>query len=228
MLHERIDYLLKTGGVIHIRGESGTGKTLLATRFAAAVSRSNRVDWLCADGKKAFASALTRNVIHYGGMPSNIMILQPKGHVEARAAIMSLRETVNYNTRLIVIDPVTRVLNLGIRDLEMWDRVLVEEILPTIAGLAAEIHVCFILTSEVRMLDEQNVPIHQGIIRKWTDLEIFLERSKTDWTTINLLDQLEGLQHIGDMRLTEEGIVEISTNYQGGDQTDCSESTCTV
>ncbi|MCK5238148.1 MAG: hypothetical protein KAR33_01300 [Candidatus Thorarchaeota archaeon] len=229
MLHERIDQLLANGGIIHIRGGPGTGKTVLASRIAAEVSRRGRVEWLCNDGKISFTEVLTRNIQRHGGLSSNITILQPRGHLEARIIIESLRESVSHDTRLVVIDPLTRVLDMGRRSEEMWGRVLIEETLPTIAGLALETSVCFLVTSEVRMIDEADIPIHHEKIRQWTDLEVKLDRPRMrGMTHIHLQDNGQGPVHIGGMRITREGTVEILAPTKGGDETDCSESPCTA
>ena len=229
MLHESVDQLLEKGGIIHIRGESGSGKTVLASRIAAEVSRRGRVEWLCTDGKTAFTKSLKRNIQQYGGLSSNFLILQPRGHLEARIIIGSLRESVNHHTRLVVIDPLTRVLDMSRRTGDMWGRVLFEETLPTIAGIAMETSVCFIVTSEVRMLDEENSPIHHEKIRKWTDLELILARPRTSGrTTIHLQDDGQEPVYLGEMTITREGKVEILMSEKGGEETDCSESPCTA
>ncbi|MFX1440972.1 MAG: hypothetical protein ACFFFD_12050, partial [Promethearchaeota archaeon] len=95
--------LLELGGIIHVIGPAGSGKTLLATAIAADASRTSRVEWINADSKKRFIPHLKATIKHLSGVESNVSVMMTKGHKQALDAVLRLPIAITPDTSLIVI-----------------------------------------------------------------------------------------------------------------------------
>lgn len=166
---------LNMGGLIHFWGPAGCGKTLLAVALASDVSKQARVDWINTDGKKSFVGYLKTNIASTGGRPENVTISM----VDTQAELLDIIENLPKSElpALLVIDPITRVLDLGRENPTLWGRELVEDVLPTLAGIVASNDITIIITSESRMVEESKTqPIHHKTISKWIDHDFCLSR----------------------------------------------------
>ncbi|MDF1537707.1 MAG: PhoH family protein [Candidatus Thorarchaeota archaeon] len=172
-----LDTLTDTRGLIHLSGSAGSGKTLLAAAIAAKATRSSHVDWLAIDGKPGFIGYLKRNLQYYGGLESNLTLTRISAATEAKTAIMDTANRLRHNTRLIVVDPITRVLDMSRHDNTLWGRDLFEEALPTLAGIANSRALCVILTSEVRENEAGPKAIYHKKIRSWVSTDLILDRT---------------------------------------------------
>jgi predicted nicotinamide N-methyase len=199
-------------GLVHIRGPAGAGKSLLAVAIAAEVSTNSHVEWINTDGKSSFIPHLRRNIEARGGRMDSISITMAHNHNEALEAILNLVTLVEPDTALVVVDPVTRVVDMSNVDSTMWGEELIEKALPTLAALAAN-GVTVLATSENRsLLEGEDVPVHHQAIRRWADKEVAIQRERLgSYSTISDIDLKSGTQKpIGRLRLLNTGLIEVT------------------
>jgi hypothetical protein len=168
--------LLRESSIIHIGGAGGSGKTLLAAELAAWKSRTNSVDWLCADGKRAFIGYLKRAVKSSGGVQSNLILTIADNHQGVLQSILSAHDRLRSDTALIIVDPITRVLDMSRKDEIMWGRALFEEALPTLAGLSIQREISLLITSEVRFRGDKTTPVFWENLRTWLDADLLIKK----------------------------------------------------
>ncbi|MHA1927643.1 MAG: hypothetical protein ACTSV2_03575 [Candidatus Thorarchaeota archaeon] len=220
--------VLSYGGIVHLSGTAGSGKTLLAASIAATISKSGHVDWVCADGKTSFIAYLKSNIGSVGGNQQDLTVTIAHGYEQVREVVMCTVDRLRDTSRLIVIDPVTRVLDMSHEDLDMWGRELFEDILPTLAGLTISKGVCVLILSEMRHGENGVSPVYHRSIKTWLDLDISLTRIEQDSITkISVLNDgdLEPL-HVADMKVSTTGVVEIVGIDTTRGVKDCSEDHC--
>lgn len=199
---------LGLGGLIHLCGTAGVGKTLLAVALATDVSKHARVEWINADGKKSFVRYLKRNIEASGGCSDNVTITMTDDQSELLELIQSFPNTELPS--LIVIDPITRALDLARDDPTLWGREIIEDVLPTLAGLVATNDLAIVITSESRMLeDSENRPVHHSTIAKWIDHDLCLNRDLSGSPThiVRKIDDTE--QETAQLKVDQTGVLEI-------------------
>jgi DNA replication protein DnaC len=203
---------LGLGGLIHLYGPAGSGKTLLAVALASDVSKHSRVEWICTDGKKSFVSYLKNNITASDGSPEKVSITIVEGQTELLELIRKLPESDLPS--LLVIDPITRVLDLGRENPTMWGRELVEDVLPTLAGLSTANDLAVVITSESRMLDDSNNhAIHHSAISKWIDHDLCLNRDMSGSRT-RIVRRSEDIdQETALLKVDQSGILEIIPRF---------------
>jgi hypothetical protein len=199
---------LELGGLIHLWGAAGSGKTLLAVALASDVSKQARVEWICTDAKISFVSYLKNNVAASGGHPENVSITLVNCQSELVELIRNLPKT-NLPS-LLVIDPITRVLDLGRENPTMWGRELVEDVLPTLAALVASNDLAIVITSESRMFDDSSChAVHHSTITKWIDHDLCLNRDLSSSRT-HIVRKLDDIEHeTAQLVVDNSGILEI-------------------
>ncbi|TFF92822.1 hypothetical protein EU546_07075 [Candidatus Thorarchaeota archaeon] len=201
-------------GLVHVIGLAGSGKTAFASRLAVDASSNGRVEWICNDGKSSVLRYLRSTAQVCTGTHESIYVTFTREPSEAMAVIVSLSKRLNDEVSLVVIDPITRTLDLANVDSPMWGRELIEEIMPVLASLANNKGTPILLTSECRYVPDLGViPIHHETIQKWIDREILLKRSYGETeTSIQELTPSGNLGTIGKLWLTESGAVELRSN----------------
>ena len=199
---------LNLRGLIHFWGPAGCGKTLLAVALASDVSKQARIDWINTDGKKSFVNYLKANIASTGGRPENVTISM----VDTQAELLDVIETLPMSElpALLVIDPITRVLDLGRENPTLWGRELVEDVLPTLAGLVASNDIAIIITSESRMVEESKTqPIHHETISKWLDHDLCLSRDISSSNTHIKRKFQDSVQETAELRVDSSGLLQI-------------------
>ena len=162
-------------GLVHLWGSAGSGKTLLACALAGVASKHGRVEWINTDGKKSFVSYLKRNIEASGGKVENVTITMTDDQSELLELIRTLPDSKLPS--LIVIDPITRVLDMAREDPTLWGQEIVEDVLPTLAGIVSSNDLDIVITSESRMLEDSgNRAVHHNTITKWIDHDLCLNR----------------------------------------------------
>ncbi len=196
------------GGLIHLWGIAGSGKTLLAVALAADVSKHARVEWINTDGKKSFVSYLKRNIVASGGHLDNVSITMTDDQSELLELIQALPKTDLPS--LIVIDPITRVLDLARDDPTLWGREIVEDVLPTLAGMVTTNDLAIVITSESRMLEDSgNRAVYHNTIAKWIGHDLCLNRDLSGSLT-HIVRKIEDVeQETAQLRVDQTGILEI-------------------
>jgi RecA/RadA recombinase len=200
---------LALDGLIHLWGNAGSGKTLFACSIATEVSRYSKVEWINTDSKQSFIPYLKRSIEFAGGSIQNVSVTMANDRQEVRELILGLSRSLPEGVSLIVIDSITRLLDMAREDPILWGRELFEEALPTLAGIVDEKGVKIIITSESRAMSEAgNLAVHHRTIKKWVDHDILLVRSALEDSTriMRVVDTPEDQEQIGILRLMEDGI----------------------
>lgn len=210
--------LLRMGDLFHIWGEAGSGKTLLACSLAAEAARDGSVRWICADGKRSFVRALKSNTKNSSKITVNIL----NRHREVQEVILSICEMGPDGTSLIVVDPITRVLDMTRHEELMWGRDLIENALPSLVALT-ELGVKVVLVSEVRSLEERFTPVMHESILIWKPVDIQVVRSLERDSRL-LIDG----NPLARMIIDNKGVVRLSVPTQEWRRSECSESQFSV
>lgn len=191
---------LNLEGLIHIWGKAGSGKTLLASIIASNESRYSKVEWINTDAKQSFVPQLKRLVESEEGVMENIIVTMLNDRHEIREVILNLAERLDPEVSLVVIDSITRILDLARADPILWGREMIEEALPTLAGLVDQKGLSVIITSETRaMEDSKNLAVHQKTIAKWVDHDFLLIKTTMD-SSSQIMRGLENKHQIGILR----------------------------
>lgn len=199
---------LGLGGLTHLWGSAGSGKTLLAVALASDVSKHATVEWINTDGKMSFVRYLKKNIAVSGGRSENVTITMTDSQSDLLELIQSLPNSDLPS--LLVIDPITRVLDLARKEPTLWGREIVEDVLPTLAGLVAANDLAIIITSESRMLEDSvNRAIHHEAISKWIDHDLCLNRDMFG-TLTHIVTKIEDTElETAQLRMDQTGVLEI-------------------
>lgn len=199
---------------MHLSGSAGTGKSLLASIIAALFSRSGAVVWIATDGKSGFIKHLKCNLEHYGGVSSNISVTRVMGYTAILEVIHSIDEHMSENTCLVVIDSITRVLDMSRNDPLLWGRVLFEEVLPILASVSETRKIPILLTSEVRDTEGTSKAVYHSKFKQWAHMDLVLERPHG--LSYSKILQCEGsdcsYEEVGRLELNPEGWASLSFN----------------
>ena len=155
------------------------------------------------------ASFLKRSIDIVGGSISNVSVTMANDRQEVRDLILNLSESLPDGVSLIVIDSITRLLDMAREEPILWGRELFEEALPTLAGIVDDKGVTVILTSESRAMNELgNLAVHHRTIKKWVDHDIMLVRNALGNSTriMRVIDDPGNQEQIGILRLMDDGI----------------------
>lgn len=163
-------------GLTHIWGPPGSGKTVLTSLLAALKTRHGRVEWVSTDGKMSFVESLRLNISSVKGNVQNVEVMSPWGPEEVRETLLATTDRSDSSTVLVVVDSITRVLDMAQVDDVMWGRELIEEVMPTLAAISM-MGVDMIVVSESRCFDDEIRPVHGDTIRRWASYEIVVERT---------------------------------------------------
>ncbi|MFW9982649.1 MAG: hypothetical protein ACFFE3_12130, partial [Candidatus Thorarchaeota archaeon] len=178
-------------------GKAGSGKTLLASIIACNESRYSKVEWINTDAKQSFVPQLKRIVESEEGVMDNITVTMANDRHEIREVILNLSEFLDPEVSLVVIDSITRILDMAREDPILWGREMIEESLPTLAGLVSNLRVNIIIISETRAMEDSNIlAVHQKTISKWVDHDILLTKTNVD-SSSKIMRGLKNRHQIG-------------------------------
>jgi hypothetical protein len=214
------------GDLFHIWGDAGSGKTLLACALATEVLSQGHVSWICTDGKRSFISALKKNIAGLKAPEYNTTVRIPSNHREVQETIVSVCNDLHPETAMLVVDPITRTLDMSRRDALMWGRELVEEALPSLVALSDN-EVKVVIVSEVRCLGDRTVPVMYDSIMRWHPTDLRLVRGPGRDSTIYLRND-DNEEPLARMTVEDSGIVRLSDNLIQGRQNNCSENRSSV
>jgi hypothetical protein len=199
---------LELDGLVHIWGRGGSGKTHLAIAIASEVAIHSHVLWINTDGKYSFIPRLRLNITSQGGKRENVSIVL--GHRDAAKAVGRVRESMRENTGIIVVDTISRVLDLGRKDPTMWGRELIEHSLPTLAGITHVKDCPVLILSEGRQLEDGASPVHHELIRKFSDYEIQVQRDLPRPISTILRTEGDTVFVLAEMVIDDEGLVDVT------------------
>jgi hypothetical protein len=203
----RLEPILGERNLVHLWGRAGTGKTLLAVALATEASRHGCVEWINTDGKRSFVLPLKASIKAAGGYSSKVNVTLTRGCTEALETIMALPSTVPPGTTMIVVDPITRVIDMGNVDDIMWGRELREDALPALAALASG-GVKVIIVSEVRSTEIGVLPVLYDSMKRWRPRSLKAVRGPGRHSTL-LLPASEGEEVLAVMKLDDEGLLQL-------------------
>jgi hypothetical protein len=203
----RLEPLVGSTRLLHLWGSAGSGKTLLAASLAAEASRSGIVEWINTDGKRGFIPILRANIAAVGGASSNIRVTLAQGSAEAQAAVMGTLEGTHPETRMVVVDPITRILDMSRVDDILWGRELIEDALPSLAALA-ERGIVVVLVSEVRSTEVGVVPVMHDSVKHWKPRSLRAARGPGRHSTL-FLPTPEGEEVFAVLRVDERGLIQL-------------------
>lgn len=205
---------LGLGGLIHIWGAAGTGKTLLACKIASEESKTGKVEWVNTDAKQSFIPYLKRLVESGDGILDNIVVTMVSDRSTIRNLILNLRDSLDRDVKLIVIDSITRVLDMARHDHTLWGRELIEEALPTLAGVVKSLGVNIIITSETRNVENSGtIAVHHRAITQWSDHDICLVKDDVKDSS-KLFNGAELESQIGIFNFSNNSLTVLSTREE--------------
>ncbi|MHA2355350.1 MAG: hypothetical protein ACXADC_09265 [Candidatus Thorarchaeota archaeon] len=200
-------------GFTHIIGAAGAGKTLVAAAVAADVSRSSRVEWINTDSKTRFLPLLKATVNHLDGVEENIAVTLTKGHSNALDTVLSLPGSIHEDTSLVVVDPVTRVIDMARIDPILWGQELLEGVLPTLAALSEDGTVDVIVVSEMRFIPDLGIrPVHSDAISKWSDNTVKVCLDGSGRTSSIFKEHDNEFRKIAQLRVLDSGACQLSVS----------------
>ncbi|RDE12453.1 MAG: hypothetical protein C4K48_09985 [Candidatus Thorarchaeota archaeon] len=202
-------YALGLGGLIHLWGDAGSGKTLFAVALACDVSKNHRVEWINTDAKKSFVSHLKKNAVASGGKMENITVTFTEDQAELCTLIEGLPSAIA-GVSLVIIDPITRVLDLARDNPILWGREIIEDVLPTLTGIVSQNNIDFIITSESRMMpDSTNRAVHHNSISRWADHDLCITRNTgSPHSQVSRFSE-NGMKELASMRMDSRGVIEV-------------------
>lgn len=190
-------------GLIHISGEPASGKTLFAIGYAAEASTKGEVLWVNTNGKMAFLSSLKRTISRRNGNVKSVRILTALGHKMVRQTISNIPSFLTDNTILVVIDSITRVLNMGLRVEPMWGRVLFEEILPGLTAISMTHNITILCISECRDVGGSKRAVYEEAMNRFANHEIRVSRTRKSGISVAEIES----KSLAKIRLEKEGSV---------------------
>ena len=196
--------------------------------MAAKATITGHVEWFVADGKYSFLKPLKANIRHYGGIENSLTVFHTLGLETFRESIQKLPDRISDDCSMLVIDPVTRALDMSRKNPVMWGRELLEDVMPVLTGLAISRGTDIVITSEVRNLDDEVTPIHHQTIKKWVDHDILLTRKYGSRGSLISYTMGGEPREIGKMVLRDDGVVEVhridGLDVREGGNNECSVS----
>lgn len=199
-------YECELTGLIHISGEPASGKTLFAIGYASEMSVKGDVLWVNTNGKMAFITPLKRTISRRNGNPDSIRILTALGHEMVSQTISNIPSFFTENTILVVIDSITRVLNMGVRHEPMWGRVLFEEILPTLTAISMTHNVIVLCISECRDVGGSKRAVYKEAMNRFASQKIRITRTRKSGISIAETES----RPLAEISLEEEGSVALA------------------
>jgi predicted ATP-dependent serine protease len=193
-------------GLIHISGEPASGKTLFAIGYASEMSRKGDVLWVNTNGKMSFLTPLKRTISRRNGNAKSVRILTALGHEMIRQTLSDIPLFLTEDTILVVIDSITRVLNMGLRSEPMWGRVLFEEVLPALTAISMTHNTSILCISECRDVGGSKRAVYQEAMNRFANQEIRITRTRKSGISIAEIES----KPLAKISLEKEGSVALA------------------
>ena len=186
---------ITTGLITHIYGRAGVGKTTFALGFVkTALDLGERVIYVNSEGSSPVERLEQIMAKKYEEYANQITLLLPKNFEEQNTIIEDLELYLKQNTRLIVIDTLTRLYRTVLDD-KKTNYVIHRELnrqMGFLKGLAKQRDIAVIVLNQVRAkMDEPEgiEPVASSIMDYWSNYVIRL-RAKQE-TGTRLIERLE-------------------------------------
>ncbi|MFX1261968.1 MAG: ATPase domain-containing protein [Promethearchaeota archaeon] len=166
---------LSTGLFIHFYGEAASGKTTVALQFASAADRIGaRTIYINSESASPIERLEQISGKEFEHIKDKMMILSPKDFEEQSALIDDIELYAHDETRLVVIDTLTRLYRsvLDDRDTNYLNHRELNRQAGVLKGLARERDVAVLVLNQVRgSMDgtEGFEPVASNILDYWSD-----------------------------------------------------------
>jgi len=171
---------IQTGLTTHVYGEAGVGKTTFALTFVkSALDLGGRVVYINSEGSSPVERLEQIMQKEYKELANKITLLLPKNFDEQNTIIEDLELIIKDDTRLVVIDTLTRLYRTTLDD-KRTNYAAHRELnrqMGFLKGLAKHKDVAVIVLNQVRAkMDEPNgiEPVASGIMDYWSNYVICL------------------------------------------------------
>jgi RecA/RadA recombinase len=202
---------LNTGLFTHVYGDAAAGKTTLALQF---VTNAHRLDFGTIYVNSEITSPVRRleqmTARSFGDLEKMVKILAPKGFNEQGALIDDLELYLRENTKLVIIDTLTRYYRLELED-KKTNYVKHRELnrqAGILKGLARNHEIAVLVLNQVRSqlkgVDDFE-PVAKNILEYWSDYTIKLRVAKGTGERIIKRVEPEGEFSDGRLYLVEGG-----------------------
>ncbi|MHA1267228.1 MAG: ATPase domain-containing protein [Candidatus Helarchaeota archaeon] len=185
---ERLDALLANGlplkTIVHIYGESGTGKSTLAMQCAKnCVLKGWKV--LVLDNEKTCSSVRLKTICetNYTEIAQSIFVYEPNSFENQSETIETLEKYITPKTKMIIIDTITtqyrRALTEAIEENILLNKQLNYQ-LAILKDIANRFELLVLITNQVRGSPKKRIasegiePVAAKILNYWADYEIQL------------------------------------------------------
>jgi RecA/RadA recombinase len=202
---------LNTGLFTHVYGDAASGKTTLALQFA---TNAHRLDlgtiYVNSESTSPVRRLEQMTAQSFGDLEKMVKILAPKGFNEQGALIDDLELYLRENTKLVIIDTLTRYYRLELED-KKTNYVKHRELnrqAGILKGLARNHEIAVLVLNQVRSqligVDDFE-PVAKNILEYWSDYTIKLRVTKGTGERIIKRVEPEGEFSDGRLYLVEGG-----------------------
>jgi len=219
-----LDALIENGlpfkSLIHIYGESGTGKSTLAIQCAKnCVLKGWKV--LVLDNERSCSGTRLKNICDtdFSEIAQSIFVCEPTSFENQSETVENLEKYITDKTKMIIIDTITTHYRLALTEKSEKNVVLNRELnrqLALLKNLAKEFDLTVLMTNQVRgNLKRGNgiEPVAAAILTYWADYEIqlgYLPDRQMSRRTATLVKQPTDIRKPPvEFYLTENGIEDI-------------------
>lgn len=184
-----LDALIENGlpfkSLIHIYGESGTGKSTLVIQCAKyCVLEGWKV--LMLDNERTCSGTRLKNICNsdFSEIAQSIFVYEPTSFENQSETIENLEKYITDKTKMIIIDTITTHYRVALTEKSEKNVVLNRELnrqLALLKNLAQHFDLIVLMTNQVRgTLKRRNIkngiePVAAAILTYWADYEIQLE-----------------------------------------------------
>ena len=172
---------IPTGGITHIYGPAGVGKSTLAMQIYLGTAQRG-LGCFVIDCAQSYSPSRLLQLCGEENPPlSQITVFQPKTFREQSEIISRLHRFVDPSLRVIVVDPITSFYRQKVTPqtgMAMY-RQLAENQAPRLLGLARDYGLAVVVVNQISSWDGESRAVGGDAIHRYTALEIQMERLET-------------------------------------------------